>query len=82
LLPLLNNPLNIELLIRHTLESPAIWLSTGTDDIQRYIRILSGFRSTLGWKLADLKEGKGGLTLDEWVPALGRGATGTGNFHI
>jgi hypothetical protein len=79
LLALLNNPLNIELLVRQTLESPVIWISEDKHT-ERCVRILSGFRSALGWKLSDLKEGKGGITLDEWIPAIGRGATGTSKF--
>jgi hypothetical protein len=75
LLPLLNNPLNIELLARHTLQSPAVWVN---DSVQRYARIVGGFHASLGWKVNDLKEGKGGITLDEWIVAVGRGAAGNG----
>ena len=77
LLPLLNNPLNIELLSRHILQSPAIWIR-GTQNPQRHLRIVSGFRASLGWKVKDLEEGKGGLNLDEWIVAIGRGAIGNG----
>ena len=28
--------------------------------------------------MTDLKEGKGGITLDEWIVAVGRGAIGNG----
>ena len=77
LLPLLNNPLNLELLSRHILQSPAIWVD-GTQDSQRYLRIVSGFRASLGWKVKDLAEWKGGVSVDEWIVAIGRGAIGNG----
>jgi hypothetical protein len=77
LLPLLNNPLNIELLTRHILQSPVIWPADATT--QRYTRTLAGFRAALEWKVADLKEGKGGISVDEWILAVGRGAIGDGS---
>lgn len=77
LLPLLNNPLNIELLSRHILQSPAIWIA-GTQNPQRHLRIVSGFRASLGWKVKDIEEGKGGIGIDEWIVAVGRGAIGNG----
>ena len=80
LLTLLNNPLNIELLTRHILQSPAIWAST-LHPVQRYARIVAGFHSGVGWKLADLNEGKAGLCIDEWILATGRGATGSSMLH-
>jgi hypothetical protein len=76
ILPLLNNPLNIELLTRHILQSPAIWSQVS---VQRYTRILAGFRACLGWKVTDLQEGKGGIAVDDWILAVGRGAIGDGN---
>ena len=77
LLSLLNNPLNLEILARHILRSPAIWIDDGKA-AQRYARIVSGFRASLGWKAVDLEEGKGGISLDDWIVALGRGAIGVG----
>jgi hypothetical protein len=74
LLSLLNNPLNLELLSSNILQSTAIWPAESSTP--RYLRILSGFRSCLHWKLTDLKEGKGGIGLDEWILAVGRGASG------
>jgi len=62
-------------LARHTLQSPAIWIN---DSVQRHAKIVAGFHSSLGWKVTDLKEGKGGITLDEWIVAVGRGAIGNG----
>jgi hypothetical protein len=73
----LNNPLNIELLARHILQSPAVWTPTGRSP-QRYSRILAGFRASLRWKVTDLEEGKGGIDIDEWILAIGRGAIGDG----
>jgi len=81
LLPLLNNPLNIELLVRHILQSSAIWLQEA-ESAQRYSRILAGFRASLGWKVTDLQEGKGGIGLDEWVLSAGRGATGNSELRL
>jgi hypothetical protein len=39
---------------------------------------LGGFRASLRWKGTDLDEGKGGIDIDEWILAIGRGATGDG----
>jgi hypothetical protein len=77
LLPLLNNPLNIELLTRHILKAPTLWPAEA-HSLQRYTRILAGFRASLGWKVLDLQEGKGGVGIDEWILAAGRGAIGDG----
>jgi hypothetical protein len=77
LLPLLNNPLNIELLSRHILQSPAIWID-GTQTSQRHLRIVSGFRASLRWKVKDLEEANSGICIDEWIVAIGRGAIGNG----
>ena len=76
LLTLLNNPLNVELLTRHILQSPAIWGPTPRP-VQRYTRIVAGFHSAVGWKLTDWNEGEGGLSIDDWILAIGRGATGS-----
>jgi len=77
LLSALNNPLNLELLTSHILQSPAVWI-VGTNPIKRYTRILAGFRAALGWKVSDIEEGKGGINIDEWILAVGRGASGSG----
>lgn len=39
---------------------------------------MAGFRSSLGWKITDFEEGKGGINIDEWIIAAGRGAIGNG----
>ena len=39
---------------------------------------MGGFHSSLEWKVTDLKEGKGGIALDEWIASVGRGAIGNG----
>jgi hypothetical protein len=41
---------------------------------------VSGFRSSLRWKVKDLEEGKGGICIDEWIVAIGRGAIGNGSM--
>jgi hypothetical protein len=81
LLPLLNNPLNVELLTRHILQSPAIWIEDDRQ-VQRHARIVAGFRASLGWKMIDFDEGKGGISIDEWIIAVGRGAIGNGSSLI
>jgi len=81
LLTLLNNPLNVELLTRHILQSPAIWAPASRRPAQRYARIVAGFHSAVGWKLTDWNEGEGGLSVDEWILAIGRGATGSSMLH-
>jgi hypothetical protein len=81
LLTLLNNPLNIQLLSRHLLSSPAIWVH----DLQspkRNARILAGFRAAVGWKERDLEEEKGGIDFDQWIMAVGRGADANGSTRL
>ena len=39
---------------------------------------MAGFRASLRWKVTDFDEGKGGIDIDEWILAIGRGATGDG----
>ena len=75
LLSVLNNPLNLELLTSHILQSPAIWIAD-SHNLKRYTRILAGFRAALGWRVSDIEEGKGGINVDEWILAVGRGASG------
>jgi hypothetical protein len=46
--------------------------------VERNSRIVARFHSSLGWKATDLREGKGGIALDEWIVSVGRGAIGNG----
>jgi hypothetical protein len=47
--------------------------------MQRYTSILTGFCTAPGWKIADLQEGKGGVSVNEWIFSVGRGAIGGGS---